>query len=67
MIEQHLEGAQPASALPPPPKTRGLPLVGSLPAFQLRCGTPFGKTISEPGGHSCCCPSISMLIVPLST
>ena len=26
--------------------------VGSLPAFQLRCCTPAGKTISDPGPQS---------------
>jgi hypothetical protein len=38
--------------------------VGSVPSFQLRCGTPAGKTISDQGVQSCCLPSISMLIVP---
>ena len=38
--------------------------VGSPPPFQLRCRTPAGKMISEPGPQSYWLPSISMLIVP---
>src|SRR5579884_2686272 len=40
-------------------------IVGSVPPFQLRCGTPAGKYTNEPGGASNVCPSTSMFITPL--